>query len=100
MGGPEIKQDTIATHKSRDCAQFGMWMISMITKSVIKVDYVTPTIHGRLKYTINSGLKSAKPTLSDIKQVRKCKRSVRIIVRSFYLRKFFFFVNSNFGTRL
>jgi len=90
MGGPENKQDKIATHKSMDCAQFGLCMISMITQDVIKVDYVMATIHGRLKYTINSGLQSAKPTLSDIEEVRKCKRSVKILVRSFYLRKFFF----------
>jgi hypothetical protein len=90
MRGPENKQDTIATPKSMDCAQFGMCMISMITKDVIKLDYVMPTIHGRLKYTINSGLQSAKLTLSDIEKVRKCKRSVKILVPSFYLRKFFF----------
>jgi len=42
IGGPDQKQDKIAAHKSTDCPQFGMCMISMITKGVIKVDYVWP----------------------------------------------------------
>ena len=48
MGGPEHKQDTIAAHKSTDCAQFGMYMISTIPKAVIKVDHVALKFHGRL----------------------------------------------------
>jgi hypothetical protein len=36
MGGPEHKQDTIAAHKSTDCAKFEMCMISMIPNAVVK----------------------------------------------------------------
>ena len=53
MGEPEHKQDITAAHKSTDCAQSGMYMISMIPKGVIKLDYVTPTFHGRLTFTTN-----------------------------------------------
>jgi hypothetical protein len=45
-------------------------------------------ILGHAKYTNNSGLQSSKPALSDIEQVRKYKRSVKMLGHSLYWRKF------------